>query len=255
MRRGPSNTTKSSEMSTALLDGDVVAFRCAVAVEKTVDWFGCMTHSSNASAAIRNACRMAKAWIDGSGADDGILFFSDSSNFRKEIAPDYKANRKLIKPVAYSAVVEALSKRFEVIKLKGLEADDAIGVHMETDGSTIAVSIDKDFKTIPGHHYHPINDHSFVISEKQANFTWMCQTLIGDTIDGYKGCVGYGPKRAQAALAGATNLKTLWTRVVAIYKRNNQTEEAALKQARLARILRKGDYDFDTGTIKLWIPS
>jgi len=42
--------------------------------------------------------------------------------------------------------------------------------------------------------------------------------------------------------------------VVAAYNKKGLSEEVALENARLARILRNGEYDTDTGEVKLWNP-
>jgi DNA polymerase I len=44
----------------------------------------------------------------------------------------------------------------------------------------------------------------------------------------------------------------MWEAVIKEYERNNQTYEDAYHQARLARILRKGEYDFTNNNIYLW---
>jgi len=47
-------------------------------------------------------------------------------------------------------------------------------------------------------------------------------------------------------------LLDLWKIVVGIYKDKGFTEKEALQQARVARILRHGDYNKKTGEVKLW---
>lgn len=76
------------------------------------------------------------------------------------------------------------------------------------------------------------------------------QTMIGDTADNYKGCPGIGIKTAEKLFNkyGAT-----WDTVVKSFKNAGCTEEDALVQARVARILR--DEDFKDGKVKLWTPN
>ena len=47
-------------------------------------------------------------------------------------------------------------------------------------------------------------------------------------------------------------LKDLWKVVKGIYKDKGYTAKEALAQARVARILRHGDYNKKTGKVKLW---
>ena len=44
----------------------------------------------------------------------------------------------------------------------------------------------------------------------------------------------------------------MWSIVVDTYEKNGLGEKDALQQARVARILRYGDYDKATGKVKLW---
>ena len=82
----------------------------------------------------------------------------------------------------------------------------------------------------------------------------MIQTMTGDKVDGYDGIEGVGIKTAEKLIKKYTNvpLLDLWKIVVGIYKDKGYTAKEALQQARVARILRHGDYDKKTGAIKLW---
>jgi len=92
----------------------------------------------------------------------------------------------------------------------------------------------------------------------------MKQVLTGDTVDNYKGCPGIGPKKADEflmpvheALLGLTveeHLAALWVTVTMVYESKGFTAEDALIQARCARILRHGDYNFTTEEVTLWKP-
>jgi DNA polymerase-1 len=92
----------------------------------------------------------------------------------------------------------------------------------------------------------------------------MKQTLTGDTTDNYPGCKGVGPKNAdlilnplhEASLECDPNihLTTLWTAVYQTFESKGFTRQDAITQARLARILRHGDYSFKTNEVNLWTP-
>jgi hypothetical protein len=45
----------------------------------------------------------------------------------------------------------------------------------------------------------------------------------------------------------------LWKIVVGLYKEKGFSEKEALQQARVARILRHGEYNKETGEVKLWM--
>jgi DNA polymerase-1 len=90
------------------------------------------------------------------------------------------------------------------------------------------------------------------------------QVLTGDTCDGYSGCPGIGKKKAEKILNEAidsysgdfvTKEEFIWSFIIPAYLSKGLSEEDALTQARVARILRKDDYDFKKGEVKLWSPN
>lgn len=197
-------------------------------------------------------------------ADQVLLCLSDrKANFRKEFDPTYKSQRASEKPQLWYVIrefIEAHEMEFPVIHLPKLEGDDILGLmatHPEAKDIRIMVSIDKDMKTIPGLLYNPRQPDLGVvpISQDDADLFWMTQTLTGDATDGYPGLRGCGPKNAAKFLHGCTGIEELWEAVRMAYIGKGFTEEDAINQARLARILRHGDYDNATNEVKLWHPS
>lgn len=117
-------------------------------------------------------------------------------------------------------------------------------------GKRIIVSEDKDLQTIPGWIWNPAKDAKpRYISEEQADYFHLYQTLVGDTTDGYKGCPGIGKTKAPGILQEGG-----WEAVRSAYARKGLTEEDALLQARVARICRASDYDFKKQEVILWNP-
>ena len=82
----------------------------------------------------------------------------------------------------------------------------------------------------------------------------MVQALVGDTSDNYPGLKGFGPVKAEKLLANCKTLPEMWGAVVGAYRKGGETFGAALLNARMARILRYGDYDFTSGNVELWDP-
>jgi DNA polymerase-1 len=87
-----------------------------------------------------------------------------------------------------------------------------------------------------------------------ANRNWMTQALVGDTSDNYPGLKGFGPVKAEKLLAEHHTLPAMWSAVVGAYRKAGGTFGDALLNARMARILRYGDYDFTAATVELWDP-
>ena len=154
----------------------------------------------------------------------------------------------------YYLVTKVIEKHNGVV-WKNLEADDVMGI-MATEPSIderIIVSIDKDMKTIPCN-LSADGQTVTVIPQRMADYWFMIQTLTGDKTDGYDGIEGVGIKTAEKLIKKYTNvpLLDLWKIVKKIYVDKGYTEAEALQQARVARILRHGDYNKKTGEVKLW---
>jgi DNA polymerase-1 len=237
----------------ALIDCDFIVYKDCAAAETEID-FGddIILVASRFSDALRmveeDLYRIAK---DLGCFDDSILFFSDSVNFRKAIDPDYKGHRNRKKPCGYKRVINALKETFPVVVLPQLEADDAMGIYATKEpGQHVIVSPDKDMRQIPGDLYN-LKDPVETIDEEEARRWHLIQTLAGDQTDGYAGVPGIGVKRAVTLFEkeGYT-----WETVVNAFAAKDLDEDVALRNARLAKILHFENYDFDTKTVKHWVP-
>ena len=79
--------------------------------------------------------------------------------------------------------------------------------------------------------------------------------MVGDSTDNYKGCQGVGPISAGKILDGNTgSVLDMWEIVLESYLKSGQTLEDGIRNARMARILRHGEYNFDNNKIVLWTP-
>jgi 5'-3' exonuclease len=243
----------------ALLDGDIIAYQAASVGTKEIDWGdgdGAVP-TSDLPGALETAFKLVEDWTRLAGCKQPLVCFSSrvGANFRKMLDPTYKAGRG-DKPVLYWDVVDAIEKRFDCQRIEGIEADDVMGILGTSNrlGDTVIVSLDKDLATIPARVFNPAKDRRpRPIATAAADYTWMTQTLTGDPSDGYKGCPKVGPINAAKILAeSGVQLGAMWSAVVAAFAAKDLTEDDALLQARLARILRRADYDRAKGTIALW---
>ena len=82
-------------------------------------------------------------------------------------------------------------------------------------------------------------------------FNGMSYDSLDKPVDGnnYKGAPTYGEVKTKKTL---DRKKNLWKVVKDCYKQQGLTEDDALVQARLARILRNTDYDFKKKQPILW---
>ena len=79
--------------------------------------------------------------------------------------------------------------------------------------------------------------------------------LAGDASDGIIGIKGMGMVTASKTLTNTPDtLDALWTKVLDTYTKKGYSLGDAILNARLTRILREGDYDYNTGEVKLWNP-
>ena len=246
---------------TLLIDGDVVVYQATSATEQEIDWGDDLwTLHSNVDEAKRIVEEQVDSWVKRLGATDVVIAYSDSLNFRKDVYPLYKSHRQSKrKPLAYKEVKTWTTGVWETYQRPGLEGDDVLGIlstHPKAiPGQKIIVSIDKDMKTIPGYYWNPDKDEQpTFVSTEDADWYHLYQTLIGDKTDGYPGCPGIGPVKAEKLL-DSVPVVDRWAAVVAAYEKAGLTEEDALAQARCARILRYTDYDFKRKEVKLWSPT
>lgn len=245
-------------MTVALLDGDIIAFRAAC-VGEDENPFSPEGMTYDLKKAQEAADWLIRDWTRSAGCTTPAVAFSHEINFRYHVLQSYKHNRAgLSKPKLYSDVVEFIRKNFKVYEYKGLEGDDILGlIGTNNPKKYTIVSVDKDIQTIPGQIFipgkHPIPRHQ---KRMMADYFWMTQVLTGDSADGYKGCPGIGEKKAEVILRPhIRSVDALWKAVVSTYESKGLTEEDALVQARVSRILRWGEYDFQTGEISLWHPT
>lgn len=264
---------------TLLIDADVLRYQLAFSNTTQIDWDddGDKVEAIRPEKARSDLDDYIHGLMEKFGADDFLLPLSDpAANFRKDIYPNYKLNRADKKKPALWYAVDGFLKEFYPSKLMiqpRLEGDDVLGLlathpsPKRAPGKRLVVSIDKDMQTIPGRLYNPGKPDIGVrpISQHDADLFWMKQVLTGDTVDNYPGLRGIGHKRADELLVPVhedysdasveEHLDALWRAVVDAYESKGQTEDDAIVQAQLARILRYGDYLPKTNTINLWRPA
>ena len=233
-----------------LIDCDYIVYKCCAATETEID-FGedLIVVTSNYSEAYNNVKKDIQRVQDEFMCNDVILFFTSPNNFRKKILPEYKGHRQRKKPCGFKRVINSLKLEYKVIIKDTLEADDTIGMYATKYPGNIIVSPDKDMRQIPGKLYD--FKETVEITPDEGARWHLIQTLAGDNTDGYAGVPGIGIKKAEKIFEekGYT-----WKAVVETFEEKDMTEEDALCNARLARILTDKDYDFDTKEPILWTP-
>ncbi len=236
-----------------LIDTDFLAYKSAQACEEGID-FGddVIVAQSRFSEVLKIFERELKKVKTAMMEDEVILYFSSPKNFRKEISADYKGHRNRRKPLGYKRLVNHCIENYRTVLRDGLEADDSLGIdHTQfPDTEAIIVSPDKDMRQIPGVLWN-MSDDVVEITKQDGDRWHLMQTLAGDPTDGYPGCPGIGLKRAADLLDKSDNP---WKAVCQAFKDKGLSEDIALMNARLAKILQHEDYDHDRQEPILWTP-
>lgn len=264
-------------MRTLLIDSDILAYEFAAKSQRSYDFGGGVVTSAVdplEEVCERVALRLRKLKKD-LKADDMIICLSDPvKNWRKDVLPSYKANRAgAIKPDHLFPIKDWLAQNYRSFIRPTLEADDVMGILAThptlVKGEKVIVSEDKDMGQIPGRWFNP-NKGMRVVTPLEGERLHYLQMLTGDPVDGYKGCPGVGPVKANALLDGAPydirrDSRDYWHVVVQAYEEAYQriqddepapgyAEAAALAQARVSKILQWTDYNYKRKEPKLWNP-
>ncbi|WP_018868292.1 MULTISPECIES: exonuclease [unclassified Thioalkalivibrio] len=270
----------------ALIDGDIYAYEVAAGAEESINWGdGLWTLHSWEEPAIAHLEYRIRSLVEAVEADDYMVILSDSNNWRNGVLPTYKQNRVgQRKPLLLNTLKEYLREKHKARIEPGLEADDLLGI-MATSNLTkqpVVITKDKDLQTVPGLHFlsHKPERGIFEVTQEEADNWHLIQALAGDVTDGYTGCPGIGVETAREIVEtcmgvypydhtfksgprkGTTEIRFKkeecsdpWTAILTHYKKAGLGVEFALTQARVARILRSGEYNFETKEVNLWKPS
>lgn len=198
----------------ALIDGDIVVYSNAASAEL-----------DPVEVAYMRIDQMMHSILDTTGSDTFRVFLSGSNNFRHEIYPEYKANRKdMVDPRWRSACKEYLVREWAAEVTDGYEADDALGINQTTD--TIICTIDKDLDMVSGMHYSwPIvrkgeivrEGRIYEVSEIEGLRSFYRSILVGDRTDNIFGVDGIGKVKAAKEIDHLETEEEMFERVAELY--------------------------------------
>lgn len=263
MAKKPQTHHKKTKGRKLLIDGDLLLYRFAFARHKVIKWDAdTRTDILDPEGAIADLDDFI-AWLDSTLAPkDLIVYVSSDWNFRYKVLPTYKHNRaETERPKLYDDLKTHLLDTYPTLTIKWLEADDLLGIYGSADpDGTVVASIDKDLLQVPGLHFNWKSNQLIPVNQEQGDRWFFRQTLTGDSTDGYSGCPSIGPKRAETFLEEVMptgmpySEQAVWDAIVEVYASKGLTAEDALQQARVARILRNTEFNFDTKEYSLWLP-
>lgn len=253
---------------TAVIDADSILFAVATSAEAKVsddEYLPLLDEE----AAFKLVVAEIEALTDKAECDRALVCLTDRRNFRTKIYPEYKSNRKgsrrpaLLEPLRQMTMTRDMG--FGKLLVPWLEADDLCGISygtlVEAGREAVIVSADKDMRTIPcmlmnprpskfSGRRHPIEE----VTKYEADREHLKQTLTGDTVDGYPGCPGIGNVKANKLIEECETLEEIWDGVVERFEAKGLSENDAVTQARMARILRSEDWDVKKRKVDLWTP-
>jgi hypothetical protein len=253
----------------ALIDGDILAYRCAFAAEKTryyvptkdtvyeaykdipKDVVKEAIWSQKEIQPVEFALQALKTtieWIvDVTRCRTTVIYLSGRNNFRYDLAVTlpYKGNRETQgKPTHHRACVDYMKHNCGAITTDGYEADDALGIDAGRFGEECFIcTIDKDLDQLPGWKFNWVNDLVYRVSPRDGDYALYRQIIAGDSTDNVPGIRGYGSGKAGKLLDGCQSRTELFSRTWDLYKGQFPTSAEAWRyfreQAGLVYILRK----------------
>jgi DNA polymerase-1 len=197
----------------ALIDHDLVVFRSAASAEK-----------DDLNIAIYRAHQLIDRILEKTQATKYRAFISSPTNFRKDILPSYKANRKSPRPKHLKALQDySIENMGAELSQEGLEADDELSINQTKD--TIIVSLDKDLLQVPGKHFSwEISGKNWTRPDRFLDQTelgglrlFFEQCIKGDTADNIIGIKGLGDKKSKNLLSNCETPEEMFIIVQDLY--------------------------------------
>lgn len=213
-------------MTIALIDGDIVAYRNAASANQ-----------EPVEVALSRVDNLIDTIMRETKATELKVALSGDFNFRYQVYPEYKANRKTLeKPLWLLDCKDHLTQKWNAVTSTGCEADDLLGIWQCTLGlDSIICSLDKDLHMIPGKHYSweirgtSKNGSEWVrpatishITSYEAYYNFYHQMITGDPSDNIKGVVGKGAVAANSLLKDCLNEEEMFRAVKDAYGNDDE---------------------------------
>jgi hypothetical protein len=171
-----------------IIDADHIVYRSAGSCEPTK----AKPYLESEQAAIWRAEDIIAGIFLDLNSVDAEFYIGGENNFRKQIWPEYKANRKDARIPTHNEVVrEHLVLKYKAEIVNDIETDDRCGIRLVQEGdSGICVSLDKDLLTVPGYHWNFVKRHRRLVSPLEASRNFYKQLVSGDAVDNIPGYDG-----------------------------------------------------------------
>lgn len=228
-------------MAIALIDADLVAFRCAATVQ---DY-------DPVDVAIYRVDVLMRQILEATESEEYRSFLTGRGNFRKIINTEYKANRKDKEPPHYlQECRDYLIKEWNTVVSDGCEADDLLGI-AQTD-ETVVCSLDKDLLMIPGTHFNWTKLQYTHVDQLDGLRTFYKQMLIGDRSDNIFGVDKIGPVKAAKLIDHLEDEVDMINKVFSLY---GWDEERFVINAQCLWIMQNEDETWVHRSLELPLPN
>lgn len=174
---------------------------------------------------VSHALHNLKAWLqrlnDKFPGATLELYLTGKTNFRNEVYPEYKDNRKEERvPEHLAECKQYLVNKHGATISENCEADDLIATRSKSlgDKNCVVCTLDKDMNMIPGKHYNWSKNKEYTVSPEEGTRAFYRQLMTGDNTDNIPGLKGTGPAKAAKVITDdLTDPHSMYTKVLKAY--------------------------------------
>lgn len=165
------------------------------------------------------------------------IFIKGKNNFRKELFPEYKANRPTPNPIIHN-LYEYFKIAHQAIESHDAESEDYVyTVSKKIDNNGIILSIDHDTDEIPGIHYNYKKNIWRKITLEQARMSKYQKLIVSESGDNVNLAKGLGVKHFEKFYNSSMTDEQIEEQLLKSYTKVWKTEELAKEKLELAKKL------------------
>lgn len=165
------------------------------------------------------------------------IFIKGKNNFRKQLYPQYKANRPTPNPLI-SKLYDYFKIAHQAIESEGCEAEDMLfTLSNKIDNNGIILSVDHDTDEIPGLVYNYKKDIWRKITPEQARMNKYRKLIVSESGDNVNLAKGLGIKHFEKFYNSNMTDDEIEAQLIKSYTKVWKTEELAKQKLELAKKL------------------
>lgn len=282
-----------TEFNSLLIDGDRLAADFAARAEAEVRSHKAHNVHAQEEKTVMELAHALQGWQNRFKARTLEIALSDTAHYRRLMFADYRAFSAITTKDShlFGALLEYLRRNHSCLRYPGMESIDVLGVWSTSpytgNQPRLAVTSNPNLEMIPGFGWDPRKtenrlqnsggeEHTAPVETEEtdpvqtsrflADLLFFQQALTGRPADNFEGCPEMNAHRAREIVQPFEEAVTLyqenyeawaaglWRAVVEEYTQAGKNEDDALYCARLARVCRYTDYDFEKKRVIPWQP-